>query len=146
VTLSNSDVNENDTLDVMSSIRPSEIDHQEQSSDEDCSWSLNSTREPTDPGILLKGQGDKYILLIGLGDFKTRGNVVMSIDRPSSSPLSCSDAARDRTGTARAVVRSIHHTYHTCGEKNEFFFLVPPHGRGSPSPKLFFFETKQSDL
>ena len=26
-----------------------------------------------------------------------------------------SDVARDRTGTARAVVRSIHLTYRTCG-------------------------------
>jgi hypothetical protein len=28
------------------------------------------------------------------------------------------DAARDRTCAARAVVRSIHRTYRTCGEKN----------------------------
>ena len=38
--------------------------------------------------ILLKGQGDKYILLSGLRGSKTRDNVAMPISRPSSSPLS----------------------------------------------------------
>ncbi len=33
------------------------------------------------------------------------------------------DTARDRTCAARAVVRSIHHTHRTCGEKNWIFFL-----------------------
>jgi hypothetical protein len=36
-------------------------------------------------------------------------------EQPSASRDS---AARDRTCVARAVVRSIHRTYRTCGEKN----------------------------
>ena len=35
------------------------------------------------------------------------------------------DVARDRTCTTRVVVRSIHYTNRTCGEKNGFFFWVP---------------------
>ncbi len=44
----------------------------------------------------------------------------------------CQDVSRDRTGTARVVVRSTHHTYRTCGEKNwkekfcPFSSLFPP--------------------